>query len=239
MNRARPRLDLLPLLDVFMVVLFVFATIQEKQLDETQRDVEAERARAAELETELDDAVARARARTETEAKAERDAELEEIREKLEAREAEIRSLRSEAERVLADRGAGEDAIRRTDVLSKLLDRYTVFEVEIAGQIGPDGTVTNMCCFRDDPMADEWQRCGAVPAPSAARAQWLDDGGGGLVAALRQTKGGNAMTILRQDEHATYRIAAGLEALLRERFGEHQIYDEGVGLVELRCGAPP
>ena len=53
MNRARPRLDLLPLLDVFMVVLFVFATIQEKQLDETQRDVEAERARAAELETEL------------------------------------------------------------------------------------------------------------------------------------------------------------------------------------------
>ena len=37
---ARHRLDLLPLLDVFMVVLFVFATIQEQRLGDSTRDAE-------------------------------------------------------------------------------------------------------------------------------------------------------------------------------------------------------
>jgi biopolymer transport protein ExbD len=48
---AKRGIDMLPLLDVFMVVLFVFATIQEGQLDDTTSQLEqAENARlAAEL----------------------------------------------------------------------------------------------------------------------------------------------------------------------------------------------
>ncbi|MBA3547343.1 MAG: hypothetical protein H0T76_12725, partial [Nannocystis sp.] len=55
MKRRRHSLDLLPLLDVFMVVLFVFAMIQERQLGDSasasaamERELAALRARVAE-----------------------------------------------------------------------------------------------------------------------------------------------------------------------------------------------
>jgi hypothetical protein len=110
-----------------------------------------------------------------------------------------------------------------------------VFEIEIDGEIDGSGAVVNHCCLRDDPLGSAWQSCGDVPVTPAERGAWLDTGGGGLVGALRRTKGGNAMTIVRQSDRASYRIAAALEGSLRERFAEHQIYDEGVGLAEIRC----
>jgi hypothetical protein len=122
-------------------------------------------------------------------------------------------------------------------VLSKLLDRYGVFELEIAGASDGAGTVINRCCFRSDPLSEQWQACGEIPAVSTARIQWWEAGGGGLDTALRRTKGGNAMTIIRQDGRASYRIAAGMEELLRDRFPDHQVYDEGVSLVDIHCDA--
>jgi hypothetical protein len=228
MKRARTRLDLLPLLDVFMVVLFVFATIQEQQVEVTTQGVEAERERAAALESELAEAQARLAADPPS-------TQTQELREELRQRDEALAELRAEVRGTLDGLATGDDAIRERDVLAKLLDRYSVFEIEIDGEIDDSGAVVNHCCFRDDPLSSVWQSCADVPVLEGERGAWLDTGAGGLVAALRRTKGGNAMTIVRQSDRATYRIAAALEGALRERFADHQIYDEGVGLAEIRC----
>ena len=236
MKRARTRLDLLPLLDVFMVVLFVFATIQEQHLEATTQGIEAERERVADLESRLAEAHARVAATSTPAPDAiEQAREVEGLRERLRQREEALAELRAEVDRTLEGLATGDDAIRERDVLAKLLDRYSVFEVEIAGELDDSGGVVNHCCFRDDPLASAWAACGEVPVLPDERAAWIDAGAGGLMAALRRTKGGNAMTIVRQNERATYKIAAALETALRERFADHQIYDEGVGLAEIRC----
>lgn len=233
MNRTRHRLDMLPLLDVFMVVLFVFATIQEQQLDETTRDAVA-------VADERDAALARLGEREDelqrTRVTAERDDEIEALRERARGLEAALAELRAEAKRTIDAMPAGDDAVRRQSVLTKLLDRYSVFELEITGTTDETGAVINRCCYRTDPLADAWTSCGEIPTQTQERATWWDDGAGGLDLALRRTKGGNAMTVIRQDERASYRIAARMEELLRDRFTDQQIYDEGVSLVEIHCG---
>lgn len=227
---SRHRLDLLPLLDVFMVVLFVFATIQEERLDQSLRA-------ADELARERDAATA-AQAVSERERASAADAgELAAARERIAALEAELARTRADAREVIAKLPDGPEAVRRQGVLDKLLDRYSVFEIEIAGAIAADGTVVNHCCFRTDPTGDAWRSCGELPAEPSARELWWTEGGGGLEPALRKTKGGNAMTVIRQDERASYRIAARLETLLRERLPDHQIYDDGVAPLEIRCPA--
>ena len=259
---ARHRLDLLPLLDVFMVVLFVFATIQEQRLDDSVRHTErlrasvdqAEQAFVAALAREegLQDRVDEAeraldveRAKAEAHAKIqeiEHEAEIQEKTDTVAAAELKVERLNEElvesAERLaelvdntrkaLVQTGSSDEQVRRADVLDKLLDSYSVFEIEIAGEQTAGGTVVNRCCFRVDPFAEGWHRCGRVPAEAEARAEWIADGAGGLEAALRRTKGGNAMTLVRQDSLATYRIGASLEEDLRDRFPDHQIYDDGV-----------
>lgn len=214
MRRSKHRLDLLPLLDVFMVVLFVFATIQEQRLDETTRALES---REEELQAQADAGEATA------------------LRERVRELEDTLAELRASAQATLAGLAAGDDAVRRQSVLVKLLDRYSVFELEIAGAIDENGAVINRCCYRTDPLSATWTSCGAIPAVALDRATWWDEGGGGLDLALRRTKGGNAMTIVRQDERAGYRMAARMEELLRDRFADQQIYDEGVSLVEIHC----
>ncbi|HWB80571.1 MAG TPA: hypothetical protein VG755_36655 [Nannocystaceae bacterium] len=232
MSRTRHRLDLLPLLDVFMVVLFVFATIQEQKLDETTRDVLA-------LADERDATRAELRAREAELERAEQNlasnGEAAELRERVGQLEAALAQVRADAEGALAAMAAGDDALRRQSVLTKLLDRYSVFELEIAGATDDSGAVINRCCYRTDPMSNVWTSCGEIPARPQDRTTWWDDGAGGLDLALRRTKGGNAMTVIRQDERASYRIAARMEELLRDRFAEHQIYDEGVTLVDIHC----
>ncbi len=236
MSRTRHRLDLLPLLDVFMVVLFVFATIQEQQLDDTTAAAEA-------VAAERDQALARLQAREqelrEAEAERERGDEAETLRARNRELEEALTELRAEAKQALADGGGGDDAVRRQSVLLKLLDRYSVFELEISGDVDASGAVINRCCYRTDPLSQTWTSCGEIPLQAPARTTWWDEGGGGLVQALRRTKGGNAMTVIRQDERASYRIAARMEELLRDRFGEQQIYDEGVTLAEIHCGVAP
>ncbi|MBC8072145.1 MAG: hypothetical protein IAG13_27740 [Deltaproteobacteria bacterium] len=237
MRRERHRLDLLPLLDVFMVVLFVFATIQEQKLGETTQDAELQRAQNEVLAERLAQTSGELRAREQQLQGSVADDQLVPLRARAEAAERQLAELEVASARTLAELADGDDPVRRHSVLSKLLDRHGVFEVEIAGASDAAGAVINRCCFRTDPLSDLWQACGDIPAVSAARVEWWESGGGGLGTALRRTKGGNAMTIIRQDGRASYRIAAGMEELLRDRFPDHQVYDEGVSLVDIHCGA--
>jgi biopolymer transport protein ExbD len=238
--RRRHRLDLLPLLDVFMVVLFVFATMQEQELDASVTrqselrealEVTHRRLREAEASTvEADDpAQASARAqRAEQEAQAWQ-AKAEQAREAIEA-------LREETATALEATAPGEDVVRREEVYQRLLDHFTVYEVEIAGTEGEAGVV-NRCCYRVDVEREGWRECGEVPPSLEERTTWLDAGAGGLAEVLRKTKGGNALTIVRQDEIATYRIAAKLGELLRERFDGHEIYAGTTAPTEIECPA--
>jgi biopolymer transport protein ExbD len=237
MRRERHRLDLLPLLDVFMVVLFVFATIQEQQLDETTRAASRDRAANEELAQRLDDAARELDARDAMLRASDASAEADALRERARESDDELAQIKAKAQASIAELATGDDAVRRHEVLTKLLDRYTVFEIEVAGAVDESGAVVNNCCFRRDPLTTTWESCGEIPPSAAARATWWDGGGGGLDLALRRTKGGNAMTIIRQDERASYRMAAHIEELLRDHFPDHQVYDEGVSLAEIHhCG---
>ena len=151
---------------------------------------------------------------------------------------------------VMSVRGTGAHKVKvtgerakdhRNEVLDKLLNHFTVFEVEIVGDPDADrGTVTNRCCYRTDTSEIPWKSCETVPYRAAELDAWLQDGGDGLVAALRRTKGGNAMTIIRQDRTATHRVAHSLSASLLKFFPEHEIYsmipEESPTLVSRLCG---
>ena len=238
-RRKTSHLDMLPLLDVFMVVLFVFASIQEDQLetshahrDELEREVVDLQRRLDGVAESGDLAAKRALAAAERAALRAKAAEAESKR----LAEA-LASVRAKARETAG--GAGADAsvdetLRRQEVLSRLLDHFTVFEIEIAGDVDPTGIVTNRCCYRTE-LSGQWTACGEVPPRSPDLAVWLDDGANGLLPALRRTKGGNAVTIVRQDEQATYRVAGALGAALRERFAEHKLYNEGVAVVTGLC----
>ncbi len=244
-RRRRHALDLLPLLDVFMVVLFVFATIQEGQLgDSTQKTdvlqdaLATTRAELATVRAELaarpvgEDDVRNERAQASEQALR---GELGQARdEATELREALVR-LRRAAESAAASKSTGgAEVLRRQEVLGKLIDQFSVFEIEIEGSL-VDGAVRNLCCYRVDPQGSEWRSCGELPAASDELRDWLAEGGAGLIDALRKTKGGNVMTIVRQSERATWRIGRKLEEQLRERFPDHKIYDEGVAVHSLAC----
>ncbi|HEY0134163.1 MAG TPA: hypothetical protein VGB85_08785 [Nannocystis sp.] len=230
-RRRRHGLDLLPLLDVFMVVLFVFATIQEQQLDTSQQA-------QAILRSELASAQAQAQARPEPPDPAVEQAlrsELAQARdEAVELRDALARLRRAAESAAATGTTGGAEVLRRQEVLNKLVDHFSVFEIEIDGRL-VDGVIHNRCCYRTEPMSEQWLPCGEAPAATTELRDWLAEGGGGLVDALRRTKGGNAMTIVRQNELATYRIGRKLEEQLRERFPEHKIYDEGVATHSLAC----
>ena len=273
-RRSNRHIDMLPLLDVFMVVLFVFATIQEGEH-------EAERAEFERLATQLDVSArqqqAEAAARIEVAERGAADAKAEserlaaqldasaqqqtEVTARLEAAEREAADAKEAADKLRAeaasvvkqfilsnkDAPGGGDAqevdefLRREEVLDKLLNHFTVFEVEVVGEADADGgTVTNRCCYRTDTSKTPWKSCETVPHRAAELDAWLQDGGDGLVAALRRTKGGNAMTVIRQDRTATYRVARSLSASLLKFFPEHEIYsmipEESPTLVSRLCG---
>ncbi len=232
MTRRRHRLDLLPLLDVFMVVLFVFATMQEQELDASVGREQELREDLADARLQLVDAERRVEEAAEHDVNEEaRRAEQEaaQWREKAErAREA-LQALREQTEAA----APGEDVARRHEVYRRLLDHFTVYEIEIAG-VEAEGAVANRCCYRID-VQQGWRACGEVPAVASDRVAWLDAGGGGLLDALRKTKGGNALTIVRQDEVATHRVAAKLGELLRGRFDRHEIYAGTTSPTAIAC----
>ncbi|MDX9722833.1 MAG: hypothetical protein RBU37_18940 [Myxococcota bacterium] len=261
MRRER-KLDMMPLLDIFMTVLFLFATIQEGQIEvQTYEAIDLEAAFAAE------------KVRADTLAKAIDDAQLEERRQELEntsialASERErnmqlatqlatVKSQKSDAEAALAEaqlklssleKQAREqlqkvfksaDQFRKDDVLDKLLDQQMVFEVEIKGVIDPVQGVINHCCFRSDPRSLSWTPCGTIPAEEALRAQWFSTGADGLLAALRATKGGNAVTIIRQDASSSYLIGDKIATSIRGQIPEQKVYNEGIVAAGMSCRVP-
>jgi hypothetical protein len=238
-RRAHRGIDMLPLLDVFMVVLFVFATIQETKLDDSAQELEALRHTVAILEVERDAladqataAVAREQALEDRLAAAEVEADE---RVELEARVAEFERVCGPAKPggpvcpaiELEPREAAEQLAVDT-LLARLFDNIAVFEIELDGAIDAERQVLlNPCCYRSDPPKGEWKSCGDIPSDADERAAWLDDGGQGLLEALRRDHGGNAIVILRQGAGARYRQTNDLADLLREQLPDHRIYDDG------------
>lgn len=274
-HRSSRHLDMLPLLDVFMVVLFVFATIQEDkheaeraelerfvaQLDVSARQQQAEAAArlkvaergAADAKAESEHLAAQLDASAQQQAEvtarleaAEREAaDAKEAADKLRAEVASVvkQLILSNKDTPGVDDARGVDEfLRREEVLDKLLNHFTVFEVEVVGEVdaNDDETLTNRCCYRTDTSKAPWKSCETVPYRPAELDAWLQDGGDGLVAALRRTKGGNAMTIIRQDSTAAHRVAHSLSASLLKFFPEHEIYsmtpEESPTLVSRLCG---
>ncbi len=239
-RRRRHGLDLLPLLDVFMVVLFVFATIQERELDAEAHASAALRAEvvalraAASAPTPPPPPPSPSAAQAEAEAEALR-AELTQARDARTELRAALERLGAAAEQAAAtDTLGGAAGLRPQGILAPLLAPFSVFEIEADGELA-GATVINHCCYRTEPLAGAWRSCGTIPAASAELKDWLAAGGAGLVEALRRTRGGNALTIVRQNERATWRVGRKLEEQLRDRFPEHKIYGEGVALRSLAC----
>jgi biopolymer transport protein ExbD len=242
--RRRHQLDLLPLLDVFMVVLFVFATIQEQRLDDTTRDSAELERQAAEAERALRTAAARAREQEAQQAAvdqqraaalAEAEGEADRLRRELQALRRSFVEGQEKTRVELAKAGLPQQTLERLELLARLLDEHSVFEIEIAGELGGDGKPINRCCYRDDPLLDHWRSCGVIPLRPADRELWLDEGSGGLVDALRRTKGGNAMTRVRQDSDAGHLVARSLAELLRERFPDQTIDTKVEPELTARC----
>lgn len=240
----RHQLDLLPLLDVFMVVLFVFATIQEQRLDDTSRDATQLEQRVAQAEEALRVTVAREReqAAAHTVVEQERaatlasaEAEAERVRAEVEVLRQAFASHQQQTRVELAKAGLPEQALENREVLERVLEKYSVFEIELHGEDRESGELVNRCCYRIDPLLDEWRSCGQVPSSSEERERWLDEGANGLADALRRTKGGNAMTLVRQDLDASYRVASGLAGLLRTRLPDHHVYAEEEPKLGARC----
>lgn len=250
MKRRRHGLDLLPLLDVFMVVLFVFATIQEHELDDSAQAIAATTTQLAELEAEL----ARAReAQVSAEARAtlldeQRDAAQREAAKlpALEAELAEYRELCGEPKpggprcpAIELEPQTTAERLATDALLARLFDNVAVFEIELQGEVDlVQGLRFNHCCFRADPPKGEWRTCGDVPSDSGTRSTWIDDGGQGLLDGLRRTRGGNAIVLLRQGAIADYRLTNDLADALREQLPDHRIYDDGE-VAELDCPLLP
>lgn len=250
MKRRKHHLDLLPLLDIFMVVLFVFATIQERKLDDTtqasaelqqenaglRREKAELEARVAKLVIDANDAE-QLRGQQQGSASAEQAARValtQAVADQAELRAA-LDQLRAAAEEA-AKNGttSGAEVLRRQEILARLLDHFSVFEVEIEGVDG-DGATINRCCYRTEPIDGAWRSCGQMPTTAMDLKDWLADGGAGLLEALRRTRGGNALTIVRQNERAPWQIGRKLEEQLRERFPDHKIYSDRVALHTVAC----
>jgi len=248
---SRHRLDLLPLLDVFMVVLFVFATIQEQRLDDSTRDAEALEQRVQQAEARLAAEQARqhdqardraelhvadeAERRKQASAAAEAAREAQRLRIELDRLRLAVAEHQQQTREGLERLGLPDDTLERIEVLTRVLDKYSVIEVEIIGRWSEDGIVVHDCCFRSDPLADRWSSCGIVPQRFEERGRWLDEGADGLGDALRRTKGGNAMTVVRQDDAAAHRIASRLVEQLRERFSDQHFYVEEQAVLHDHC----
>ena len=238
---AQRNLDMLPLLDVFMVVLFVFATIQEGELaaeeqesDSLQKQLVAAQIQASTAAVEAANLAAQVQVSQQTaQQTAQQTTELEA---QVQAYQSACGPRRDGDPLCPAAQTQVRELQEVADVHEQLLTNIAMFEVEIAGQANLElGRRINHCCFRADPPAGEWRRCGAVPAEETARGDWFDDGADGLREQLRETRDGYAIVLVRQDREATYQMSKDFSRLLRDRLREHYVYDNGVSTEPLQC----
>lgn len=233
---ARRSIDMLPLLDVFMVVLFVFATIQETQLDDSTQALDQSHEQLDEITRERDQ-------------QAERIEQLDQQVSQLERRSAELDELVAAYQQECGPRlpsgpvcppaSLNPDAHAQAQMAAlheRLLDNMAVFEVDLEGVPNmATGELQNRCCYRADPPEGKWRSCGFMPSAEDDLIAWLEDGASGLIDGLSRTRGGNAIVLLRQDVNARVRSSNDLAELLRERMPSHRIYDDGIGAGESRC----
>jgi hypothetical protein len=238
---AKRGIDMLPLLDVFMVVLFVFATIQEQQLDSSAQELDdattalatAEEVNAvlieqlAAMSVELAGAEAAASARSEGEAK---------LREQLDEYLGECGPRQPGGPACPAANSVAKTAAEVVATHQRLLSKLAVFEIQLDGE--PDletGKLRTRCCYRAQPPEGAWQACGEVPSDALERRAWLDAGADGLVDGLADTDGSAAVVLLSQDRGAKFMVSDDLADLLRARFPDHRIYADGSSEARGRC----
>jgi biopolymer transport protein ExbD len=212
---SRRTIDMLPLLDVFMVVLFVFATIQEG----TAREIEGE---ANEREAQANERVAAA----------ERDQRAAERRAASNGQ-----ALEALRKQLAATESTSTLPPRVSHVLDRLLEKATVVEIEIVGSLGKDGELGHACCFRSDPRQATFSSCGPMPSDPADIERWLETDGAALGRALRATGGGAALTLIRQDPVAAYRIGARFGDTVRRLFPDRQVYAEAPREMVAMCAS--
>lgn len=206
MHRTRHRVDLLPLLDVFMVVLFVFASIQEETLQHTQAEHADVLAQARQQDVRLamaDAAWVRA------------NAEVERLEQALA-----IEQTRAHADEVAL---GGVEALRQRDLLARMRAGAMFVEVEVSGRSNDDGSIINHCCYRIG--EGTWHSCGDVPVTRDALEQWrVSDPD--FVQVLGAPKAdGPRFVFVRQNAAATYAIATRIGDVLRARYRDAQVYD--------------
>ena len=226
MRRKPAHLDMLPLLDVIMVIVFVFATIQEKELESTRDDharaTAAMDQKAASLAERLKDAERRADEGEVFQQVAERlERLLKAARVVSEQREKERARLKEElqAAKQAANKKLAKNLHRyqMESVLEALLKRSSVVEVELGPGPTEGADIGSRCCYRKDPRAQKWSACGIMPADGARVAEWLRGAAAGMMSTLAETKGGNALVIIRQGEGAIWRSGEKLQQLFRSR----------------------
>ena len=117
---------------------------------------------------------------------------------------------------------------RNQSLLKHLLKQNKVIEIEISGR-------ENRCCYREDPKQRVWRSCGHVP--SEPHESWLyAQDGGKLFAALQETKGGNAITIVRQGRQANHNINIRLRDLIKREVREQKAYiDDRASFIQKQC----
>jgi len=233
---TRSTLDLLPLLDVFMVVLFVFATIQEGELDSSEQQIDALEVAVLEAQMRAESEATRAAAlaaQLEVEARAAERAGALEL-ENREFRQA-CGPRRPGGPLCPAARAEARELAELSDVQQRMLGALAVFEIEISGEGDvATGEMRERCCYRIDPPDGEWTSCGEIPRSKVGREDWFDGGAGGLGEALRETREGGAIVLLRQSSKASYFAADDLARLLRARFPNHHV-DKGAVSDALLC----
>lgn len=207
---------MIPLLDIMIVVLFVFATIEEGEA------VPDDRAKVESLEADNQ----RLRAEVASAASVRTAAELErdELRSAVDASREEI------AEAL--------EANRQREIMKALLGEAQVIEVEIEGQ-PTEHDITNPCCYRRFSPDAAWKSCGDVPTSSDDRARWLDDGASGLLAELNATGKTPTMVIVRQERDAAYNISDDVGKQIRDRTPIQKTYAVTVETPVEHCNASP
>jgi hypothetical protein len=207
--RVRPprTVDMLPLLDIILVVLFVFATIDEGEQSKSQGEVRR-------LEQEIVDFEKRNKEVVddffkEQQTTAQLQAELENLRLENAAAVEELKAQAADTQERLK---AAEDAfkeIAQTKVQINKQDTVTLEEIERVRSnfesIVNEGIILtelsinsdNSCCFRQNNKGD-WRRCGLL-TPETFDEGWLLRGEGQeIFRELQRVKGGNGVVIIAQ-----------------------------------------
>jgi biopolymer transport protein ExbD len=242
-ERTKRGIDMLPLLDVFMVVLFVFATIQESQLDSSVQELEDAQAALARAEAERAAEAAKVATLSTSLAK------LEGQRERQTADARTLRERLREYERECGPRQPNGPACPAADpnakaqvavsaIHQRLLSNLAVFEVQLEGDPNlTTGKVPTRCCYRPDPPEGAWRSCGEVPIEQQQRVAWFEAGAHGLLEQLEDTKGESAVVLVSQGTLARYSTSDDLADLLRDRFPNHRVYDDGTSAGPPDCPA--